>query len=109
MEARRCGAPGHPVPDVLIACDHPALAGHFPGDPVVPAAVVLARIVAAANEVCPGHAVCGVRKAKFVQRVEPGETLAVEFGEPAPAGLKFTARQRQHPVIQGRLALRAPA
>ena len=38
-----------------IAPDHPALAGHFPGNPIVPGALVLARVAHALRARFPGQ------------------------------------------------------
>lgn len=54
---------------------HPALAGHFPGNPVVPGVVVLER-VAAALEAWRGTAV-GKLDVKFVRPLRPGEEATI--------------------------------
>lgn len=64
----------HTVP-LRIARDHPALPGHFPGNPLVPGVVLLERVAAACK------AWRGVRvdrfDAKFVQPLQPGEDAAI--------------------------------
>jgi acyl-coenzyme A synthetase/AMP-(fatty) acid ligase len=53
---------------------HPAGPGHFPGNPIIPGAVLLDELVLA---VCPGGWPAGVESAKFHHRVRPGDTLTV--------------------------------
>ena len=66
------------VERLCIAPGHPAIPGHFPGNPLVPGVVVLER-VAAALKAWRG-AVVGKLDAKFVQPLRPGEeaTIALE-------------------------------
>lgn len=63
---------------LCIASEHPALPGHFPGNPLVPGVVVLER-VAAALKAWRGTAVVKL-DAKFMQPLRPGEeaTIALE-------------------------------
>ena len=58
---------------------HPALAGHFPGHPVVPGVVLLER-VAAACKMWRGMRV-GKLDAKFMQPLLPGEDTVIELRE----------------------------
>jgi 3-hydroxymyristoyl/3-hydroxydecanoyl-(acyl carrier protein) dehydratase len=60
-----------------IGAAHPALAGHFPGNPVVPAVVVLER-VAAALRTWRGERVEKL-DAKFVQPLLPDEDAVIEL------------------------------
>jgi 3-hydroxymyristoyl/3-hydroxydecanoyl-(acyl carrier protein) dehydratase len=60
-----------------IDAAHPALAGHFPGNPVVPGVVVLER-VAAALQAWHGQRV-GKLDAKFVRPLLPGEDAVIEL------------------------------
>jgi 3-hydroxymyristoyl/3-hydroxydecanoyl-(acyl carrier protein) dehydratase len=60
-----------------IDAAHPALAGHFPGHPVVPGVVVLERVVAALRAWRGGR----VEKleVKFLQPLLPGEDAVIEL------------------------------
>jgi acyl-CoA synthetase (AMP-forming)/AMP-acid ligase II len=68
-------APADPEPILLrFPADHPAGAGHFPGDPIVPGAMLLDQLVAA---LFPGGWSGEVASAKFHHPVRPGDTVAV--------------------------------
>jgi 3-hydroxyacyl-[acyl-carrier-protein] dehydratase len=54
---------------------HPALVGHFPGDPIVPA-VLLVRFVAQTLEKC-GLSLSAIERMKFLRPVRPGEAIDV--------------------------------
>jgi 3-hydroxymyristoyl/3-hydroxydecanoyl-(acyl carrier protein) dehydratase len=62
--------------ELNIRCDEPAAVGHFPGNPIVPGAVLLRevlRILAVDGEAnC-----CEIRSARFFQPVRPGDCLTV--------------------------------
>jgi 3-hydroxymyristoyl/3-hydroxydecanoyl-(acyl carrier protein) dehydratase len=70
----------HRVP-LLVGADHPALDGHFPGQPVVPGVVLLDCALEAAEDWL-GRAldVATLAQAKFLAPLEPGvpATLALE-------------------------------
>lgn len=60
--------------EVTFAPDHPCFAGHFPGNPVVPGAVLLDEALAFAESLLPGEAVAPeVLHAKFPASVGPGQ------------------------------------
>ena len=64
-----------------IAIDHPAFAGHFPGRPLLPGALLLAEVTEAARGV-PALAELLARPltlkaAKFLAPVGPGSTLTI--------------------------------
>lgn len=75
--------------DFSIAPDHPALEGHFPGQPIVPAVVILDAVLAAAGQLPAASPVTGVIQAKFTAALRPGQSCAIHFA-PGRAGLRFT-------------------
>jgi 3-hydroxymyristoyl/3-hydroxydecanoyl-(acyl carrier protein) dehydratase len=56
---------------LVVPQDHPAIAGHFPGNPIVPGVVMLDSAAALA-EAEAGRRVTGVRAAKFRSPLRPG-------------------------------------
>jgi 3-hydroxymyristoyl/3-hydroxydecanoyl-(acyl carrier protein) dehydratase len=80
---------------------HPALAGHFPGNPVVPGVVVLER-VAAALRAWRGERVEKL-DAKFVQPLLPGEDAMIELRAEARC-IRFAVSRRDGvPLARGTL------
>ena len=87
-----------------IPADHPALAGHFPGRPIVPAVVIMDEVLAAAALREPARAVTGVLQAKFTAILLPGEACTVTF-TPAGGGLRFSCSAAGKTVASGLLDL----
>jgi 3-hydroxyacyl-[acyl-carrier-protein] dehydratase len=67
----------------VIAPDHPAFAGHFPGQPILPGVALLAEVLEAARVEPILCASLGdaprLSVVKFSGAVRPGATLALEF------------------------------
>ncbi len=91
----------HSVP-LCIAPDHPALAGHFPGRPVVPGVVLLQR-VATAWKAWRGMAV-GQLDAKFIQPLLPGEAATIVLREDGDHARFEVARADGQSLARGTLA-----
>lgn len=65
---------------IRIPASHPALAGHFPGNPIVPGVVLLDEVVAAAEHwLGAGLTVRGLRQAKFLVPLLPQETARIDL------------------------------
>ena len=88
-----------------IAPDHPALPGHFPGNPVVPGVVILDFVRRAAATACaPGLAVTGLPQAKFVAPLLPGQQAEVDL-ELAGSQLRFVVSREGQLIAQGAFEL----
>jgi len=91
---------GLPLP---IPSDHPAFAGHFPGSPVVPGAVLLDEalfVLAAAT----GHPHQRLAWVKFLRPVRPGQSLLVRHDVEAGGAIRFDIFTGADKVVTGRLS-----
>ncbi|CAO3425812.1 hypothetical protein [Azospirillum endophyticum] len=90
--------------DIHFPADHPTAAGHFPGNPVIPGAVLLdtaLTAIAAVEGLAPGP--CRLRAAKFLHPVRPGERMRVEWQAAPTGGIAFTGSVADRPVMTGTL------
>lgn len=80
-----------------FAADHPAFAGHFPGQPMVPGALLLDAALHAIVQAQAGPAgadagtqpVWEIASAKFLSPVRPGETLTLSWMRGATGSTRF--------------------
>jgi len=94
---------GSKDPCFTISRDHPALEGHFPGRPIVPAVVILDEVLAAATGFTPAPIV-GVIQAKFSAFLLPEDACVVSF-QPSRQGLRFQCRADDRIIASGLLAV----
>ncbi len=85
-----------------FAADHPTGAGHFPGNPIIPGALLLAevlqRIEAAEGE---RFASCNVKAAKFLHPVRPGESVEIEYARSTSGAIEFQCTVAGAKVLSG--------
>ena len=60
--------------EIRFAEDHPTAAGHFPGNPIIPGALLLDAVLLAVigDAVAPR---CTIRTVKFLRPVRPGDRM----------------------------------
>jgi 3-hydroxyacyl-[acyl-carrier-protein] dehydratase len=89
---------------VTISANHPALAGHFPGAPILPGVLLLDETLRAL-EVDESLATTRWRigRAKFLEPVRPGETLLLEYERLTNGSVHFTVSSAGHAVAEGML------
>ena len=79
-----------------IAHDHPAFAGHFPGQPLLPGVLLLAQVLEAAlaDPALAGRVSAAPRlsSAKFLSPVRPGDRIELSFDSTSSARLGFEVR-----------------
>jgi 3-hydroxyacyl-[acyl-carrier-protein] dehydratase len=76
---------------VAVAADHPAFAGHFPGQPVLPGVVVLGEVLELLLREAPEAlgAQPRVSAVKFLAPVRPGACLEIHWSAPAAQRVRF--------------------
>jgi 3-hydroxyacyl-[acyl-carrier-protein] dehydratase len=92
-----------------IAADHPALDGHFPGNPVVPGVIVLEQVQRALEERIGALRLTGLPQVKFLSPLRPGETCVVSFKDLAATHAHFDCRSGTRAIARGTLQFKADA
>lgn len=93
---------------LAVPADHPVFAGHFPGQPLLPGALVLAEVMEAIQRVPALVTRLGANPtlaaAKFLAPVRPGSTLAIELLPEAGTGrgVRFDVRCDGVVAVSGR-------
>ncbi|MGH8461998.1 MAG: hydroxymyristoyl-ACP dehydratase [Stenotrophobium sp.] len=89
---------------VVIAASHPALDGHFPGNPIVPGVLLLEAVADALRE-WRGIAASGFPNVKFISPLRPGERMEIIFsGGDGAAPLRFRCECAGRLLAQGSIA-----
>ena len=107
-----------------FAADHPAFAGHFPGHPMVPGALLLDAVLHAISET-PAQArtpaadaeqqatisqqVWQITSAKFLSPVQPGETLILSWLPAGPTSVRFAITCGTRQIASGSVLAEAKA
>jgi len=91
----------------IIPADHPSLAGHFPGAPIVPGVVVLDEVAAALAEWRKDSRLTGVTSVKFIAPIKPGQSFVIGFDSTNTAEnqIDFCCRLDGRVVVEGRLEI----
>lgn len=90
--------------ELLFPEDLPAVQGHFPGNPIVPGALLLAETLQALGaamgvKLTPGN----VKAAKFFSPVRPGERVEIEFSQAAAGDIRFSCAVSGRAVMNGQV------
>lgn len=72
--------------EVQFASGHPAADGHFPGNPIIPGALLLDEMLKA---VAGGDSQVVIRSAKFFRPIRPGETVLLQWEMRAEGEIVF--------------------
>jgi 3-hydroxyacyl-[acyl-carrier-protein] dehydratase len=90
----------------FFAVDHPAAQGHFPGNPIIPGAVLLDEVLHAIGAGVPAaSAGCEIRSAKFLRPVRPGDRVIIQWSAPSSGEIRFECLLQGQPVLTGALKL----
>jgi 3-hydroxymyristoyl/3-hydroxydecanoyl-(acyl carrier protein) dehydratase len=84
--------------------DHPASQGHFPGNPIIPGAVLLgATLQAIEADLGTSLAPFQIRSAKFLRPARPGDRVQIQFSRTARGEIKFTCAVEGGTVLTGQI------
>jgi 3-hydroxyacyl-[acyl-carrier-protein] dehydratase len=95
---------------IHVPADHPAFAGHFPGQPLLPGVSLLSEVLEAVMREPALSARVGTAPrlgaVKFLAPVRPGATLSLQF-EATAAALRFELRDGERAVASGHFEVAA--
>ena len=92
----------------VLQPDHPASHGHFPGNPIIPGAVLLDETLRAIEAgLDAGLAPFRIRSAKFLHPTRPGDRVLIEFSRTALGEVRFTCAVGGRPVLTGQVLCHA--
>jgi 3-hydroxymyristoyl/3-hydroxydecanoyl-(acyl carrier protein) dehydratase len=89
----------------VMSAEHPSLAGHFPGTPIVPGVVILDEVLAALNEWQGCSRIAAIPAVKFLAPLKPGQPFTICLSLVAESGTKvdFSCRVEDRTIAQGQL------
>lgn len=94
-----------------IPADHPSLAGHFPGAPIVPAVVILDEVAAALAQWRDNAQLVAIKTVKFLAPLKPEQSFTIRLSAPEPQNdeVDFRCHTTDRVIVQGRLLVRRRA
>lgn len=88
----------------VFRTDHPASQGHFPGNPIIPGAVLLDETLRAIEAgLDAGLAPFRIRSAKFLHPARPGDRMLIQFSRTPEGEIRFTCTVGETLVLIGQV------
>jgi 3-hydroxymyristoyl/3-hydroxydecanoyl-(acyl carrier protein) dehydratase len=94
---------------VSIGHDHPSLAGHFPGHPIVPGVVLLGEVIETLRRSSAALSVTGLPMVKFSSPLKPGEAVTIHVDQDEAALASFSCRVGTRLIASGVIELASGA
>jgi 3-hydroxymyristoyl/3-hydroxydecanoyl-(acyl carrier protein) dehydratase len=93
----------HAATLLKIPATHPSLPGHFPGNPVVPGAVILSEVAAAGRDHLGAVRVTGFAAVKFLSPLRPEQVAEIRFTDKGPGLSAFDVVANDQRIASGTL------
>lgn len=91
--------------DFVIAHDHPALPGHFPGNPVVAGVLLLDEVLSLLEATHGPMPKLRLPQVKFLQPLLPGQQARVEVTSRGPGSWRFRILRGNTLLASGDIAM----
>lgn len=91
-----------------IPHEHPCYADHFPGNPVVPGALLLQWIFDLAEKELAATPIKGIRTLKFVEAAKPGDPCEIHL-ELLPSKIKMRCTKESTLLLKGEFVIEEAA
>ena len=86
-----------------VASDHPALVGHFPGNPIVPGVLILDEVLQAIKQWRGQLFLKSVVSVKFTSTLKPGNAFDINLSEDGSSHIEFECLLGGSKFASGRL------
>jgi 3-hydroxymyristoyl/3-hydroxydecanoyl-(acyl carrier protein) dehydratase len=93
----------HAATLLKIPATHPSLPGHFPGNPVVPGAVILSEVAAAGKDHLGAVRVTGFAAVKFLSPLRPEQAAEIRFTDKGAGLAAFDVDAHDQRIASGTL------
>jgi len=92
-----------PVYEHVFPTDHAAAPGHFPGNPIIPGALLLVEVLRSVESVMGAPiSPCRIKAAKFLKPVRPGDCVLIDCAPGGPGGaVRFRCVVQDREVLRG--------
>ena len=85
--------------------DHPTGTGHFPGNPIIPGALLLAEVLQRIGQAEGKHYnACNVKAAKFLHPARPGDLIEIGYARSPKGTLEFQCSVAGNTVLSGAIS-----
>jgi len=86
-----------------VPATHPALPGHFPGNPIVPGVLLMSIAIDTLREQLGPFQLREIRGVKFLALLHPEETFTIEGERTAPDSIHFRCLREGTCIAEGRI------
>lgn len=93
----------------IVPLDHPAFAGHFPGNPILPGVVLLdvaLQIIAGISGIALD--LCEISSVKFLSLVRPGDELLIQHSVSSGGTIRFDIMAGTRKIASGSIIPESP-